>query len=132
MLTQHDAEDPDNLVHLGQTDQGEDVEINKRAATTNFLVYVNINLVSMDGGHKSVATGLASYRSLRHHHDPDDAPLKSFIDQPSSELHSSNWRMGRLMQSPGSRSSKLRRRSTTTRSHRTSSSSRSGNGNGAP
>src|SRR5581483_7400628 len=64
LLTQHDAEDPANLIHLGQTDQGEDIEINKRAATSDLLVYVNINLVSMDGGHKSVATGLASYRSL--------------------------------------------------------------------
>ena len=61
LLTQHDAEDPDNLVHLGTTDEGEDVEINKRAATSDLLVYVNINLVAMDGGHKSVATGLASY-----------------------------------------------------------------------
>ena len=32
---------------------------------------MNINLVAMDGGHKSVATGLASYRSLRHHHNPE-------------------------------------------------------------
>ncbi len=32
LLQQHDAEDPDNLIHLGLTDQGEDVEINKRAA----------------------------------------------------------------------------------------------------
>ena len=32
LLTQHDAEDPDNLLHLGLTDHGEDVEINKRAA----------------------------------------------------------------------------------------------------
>ena len=68
-LQQHDAEDPDNLIHLGQTDQGEEVELNKRAATSDLLVYVNINLVAMDGGHKSVATGLASYRSLRHHHN---------------------------------------------------------------
>ena len=59
LLLQHDAEDPDKLVHLGLTDQGEDVEINKRAATSDLLVYVNINLVAMDGGHKSVATGLA-------------------------------------------------------------------------
>ncbi len=29
LLTQHDAEDPDALTHLGLTDQGEDVEINK-------------------------------------------------------------------------------------------------------
>ena len=70
LLTQHDAEDPDNLIFLGQTDQGEDVELNKRAATSDLLVYVNINLVAMDGGHKSVATGLASYKSLAHHHNP--------------------------------------------------------------
>jgi nickel-dependent lactate racemase len=47
-LLQHDAEDPEGLVHLGRTDQGEDVEINKRAAESDLLVYVNINLVAMD------------------------------------------------------------------------------------
>jgi hypothetical protein len=102
LLTQHDAEDPDNLVHLGQTDQGEDVEINKRAATSDLLVYVNINLVAMDGGHKSVATGLASYRSLRHHHNPHTMRhSRSFMDAPASELHSANWRMGRLIADAG-------------------------------
>ena len=45
------------------------VEINKRAAESDLLVYVNINLVAMDGGHKSVAVGLASYKSLKHHHN---------------------------------------------------------------
>ena len=102
LLTQHDAEDPDNLVHLGQTDQGEDVEINKRAAESDLLVYVNINLVAMDGGHKSVATGLASYRSLRHHHNPPTMrQSKSFMDQHRSELHTANWRMGRLIRDAG-------------------------------
>ncbi|MGH9068342.1 MAG: lactate racemase domain-containing protein, partial [Acidimicrobiales bacterium] len=101
-LTQHDAEDPDNLVHLGQTDAGEDVELNKRAATSDLLVYVNINLVAMDGGHKSVATGLASYRSLRHHHNPVTMQhSRSFMDQHRSELHASNWRMGRLIAESG-------------------------------
>jgi hypothetical protein len=98
LLTQHDAEDPDALVHLGQTDHGEDVEINKRAAESDLLVYVNINLVAMDGGHKSVATGLASYRSLRHHHNPQTMQQsRSFMDQHHSELHTSNWRMGRFI-----------------------------------
>src|SRR3954467_10620811 len=60
LLTQHDAEDPAGMLHLGTTDEGEDVEINRRAAESDLLVYVNINLVAMDGGHKSVATGLAS------------------------------------------------------------------------
>jgi hypothetical protein len=102
LLTQHDAEDPDNMLHLGTTDQGEDVEINKRAATSDLLVYVNINLVAMDGGHKSVATGLASYRSLRHHHNVRTMQhSRSFMDQHKSELHSSNWRMGRHLASQG-------------------------------
>src|SRR6267378_3365862 len=64
-----DAEDTDNMAYLGSTDQGEEVEIVKRAAESDLLVYVNINLVAMDGGWKSTATGLASYRSLRHHHN---------------------------------------------------------------
>ena len=102
LLTQHDAEDPEALVHLGLTDQGEDVEINRRAAESDLLVYVNINLVTMDGGHKSVATGLASYKSLRHHHNPQTMQKsKSFMDQHHSELHSSNWRMGRLIADSG-------------------------------
>jgi lactate racemase len=102
LLRQHDAEDPAELVHLGLTDQGEDVEINRRAAESDLLIYVNINLVAMDGGHKSVATGLASYRSLRHHHNVRTMQQsRSFMDQHRSELHSSNWRMGRLIASAG-------------------------------
>jgi len=102
LLTQHDAEDSSNLLHLGQTDHGEDVEINKRAAESDLIVYVNINLVAMDGGHKSVATGLASYRSLRHHHNVRTMQhSKSFMDQHRSELHTSNWRMGRLIRDSG-------------------------------
>src|ERR1700729_777949 len=101
-LLQHDAEDPEGMLYLGQTDRGEDVEINKRAAESDLLVYVNINLVAMDGGHKSVATGLASYRSLRHHHNVRTMQhSRSFMDQERSELHSSNWRMGRLIAANG-------------------------------
>jgi hypothetical protein len=102
LLWQHDAEDPSALVHLGFTDRGEDVEINRRAAESDLLVYVNINLVAMDGGHKSVATGLASYKSLRHHHNVRTMQhSRSFMDQTRSELHSSNWRMGRLIAASG-------------------------------
>src|SRR3954452_905709 len=102
LLWQHDAEDPDGMLHLGVTDKGEDVEINKRAAESDLLVYVNINLVAMDGGHKSVATGLASYKSLRHHHNVRTMQhSRSFMDQHRSELHSSNWRMGQLIAASG-------------------------------
>ncbi len=102
LLLQHDAEDLDGLEYIGKTEKGEDVEISKRAATSDLIVYVNINLVAMDGGHKSVATGLASYKSLKHHHNVATMlASKSFMDQHKSELHSSNWRMGRLLKKEG-------------------------------
>jgi lactate racemase len=97
-ITNHDAEDPANLVHLGQTEQGEDVELNRRAAESDLLVYVNINLVAMDGGHKSVPVGLASYRSLKHHHNVNTMlNSKSYMDPPRSALHDSAARMGRYL-----------------------------------
>ncbi len=102
LLVQHDAEDPDGVVHMGLTDAGEDVEINRRAAESDLLIYVNINLVAMDGGHKSVATGLASYRSIKHHHNVRTMlASRSFMDQQHSELHSANWRMGRFIAAAG-------------------------------
>jgi hypothetical protein len=101
-LYNHDAEDPDNLAFLGTTPHGEEVEINKRAAESDLLVYVNINLVAMDGGWKSTATGLASYRSLRHHHNVKTMQhSRSFMDQHASELHSANWRMGKVLRDAG-------------------------------
>jgi lactate racemase-like protein len=97
-LTNHDAEDAGNLTHLGETDRGEDVEINRRAAESDLLVYVNINLVAMDGGHKSVPVGLGSYRSLKHHHNVHTMMnSRSYMDPPHSALHESCGRMGRLL-----------------------------------
>ena len=63
-LRNHDAEDRANLVHFGKTGSGEDVEINRRAAESDLVVYVNITLTAMSGGPKSVSVGLGSYRSL--------------------------------------------------------------------
>ena len=101
-LYNHDAEDPDNLAFLGTTPEGEEVEINKRAATSDLLVYVNINLVAMDGGWKSTATGLSSYKSLRHHHNVHTMQhSRSFMDRQKSALHSSNWRMGKVLRDSG-------------------------------
>ncbi|MBA3552070.1 MAG: DUF2088 domain-containing protein [Actinobacteria bacterium] len=97
-LVNHDAEDPDGMTHIGATERGEDVEINRRAAESDLLVYVNINLVPMDGGHKSVPIGLGSYRSLRHHHNVHTMlESRSFMDPPRSALHGSAARMGRLL-----------------------------------
>lgn len=97
-LYNHDAEDRDNLAHLGFTEQGEDIEINKRAAESDLLVYVNVNLVAMDGGHKSVPIGLASYKSLKHHHNAHTmVQSRSFMDHKNSAMHQSAWRMGAVV-----------------------------------
>jgi len=101
-LTQFDAEDPGGVVHLGTTDHGEDVEISTRAATSDLVVYVNINLVAMDGGHKSLATGISSYRSLRHHHNARTLQhTRSLMDRHRSALHASAWRIGRHIAASG-------------------------------
>src|SRR6266516_2698534 len=98
-LTNHDAEDPQGLTHIGLTDRGEDVEISRRAAQSDLLVYVNINLVAMDGGHKSVPVGLGSYRSLKHHHNVHTMlNSRSYMDPGHSALHDSATRIGRVLQ----------------------------------
>ncbi|MEU4193734.1 lactate racemase domain-containing protein [Kribbella sp. NPDC026611] len=97
-LYNFDAEDRDNLTHLGVTRHGEDVEISKRAAESDLLVYVNVNLVAMDGGHKSTSIGLASYKSLKHHHNSHTMiNSRSFMDHKASKMHHSAWRMGEVL-----------------------------------
>ena len=69
-LYNHDAEDPDGMVSLGETRHKETLSINRRAAESDLLIYLNFNFVPMNGGHKSVAVGLCDYESLRPHHEP--------------------------------------------------------------
>ncbi len=99
-LYNHDAEDRDNMVELGTTELGEVVELNRRAVESDLIIYVNVNFVPMDGGHKSVAVGLCGYRSLRAHHNPVTMrKCHSYMDPDSSELANSVERMGRLANS---------------------------------
>jgi hypothetical protein len=69
-LYNHDAERPGGMTYLGKTEDGLDVEINARAASSDLLIYINLTFVPMNGGFKSVGTGLAGYRTLRTHHNP--------------------------------------------------------------
>ena len=91
----HDAEDPDGIVSLGQTEDGEEVEINRRAVESDLVIYVNINLVTMDGGHKSVPVGLGTYKTVRHHHNVRTMMTsRSYMDPSTSSFHRSCDRMG--------------------------------------
>jgi nickel-dependent lactate racemase len=96
-LYNHDAENAANMKLVGTTDEGEEVELNKRAVDSDLVIYVNLNLVPMDGGHKSVAVGLCGYRSLQAHHTPKTMrACHSYMDPSSSALAESVTRMGRL------------------------------------
>jgi hypothetical protein len=96
-LYNHDAENAANMKLVGVTDMGEEVELNKRAVDSDLVIYVNLNLVPMDGGHKSVSVGLCGYRSLRAHHNPKVMrDCHSYMDPSSSALNTSVERMGRL------------------------------------
>src|SRR3954465_13784632 len=44
----HDAEDPDGIVEMERSSAGEVVAMNRRAAESDLLIYININLVPMD------------------------------------------------------------------------------------
>ena len=103
MLYQHDAEDHDNLEVIGTTDHGEVLEINKRAAESDLVIYVNINSVAMDGGWKSITTGLASYRCLSFHHNPETLEnTRSLMGhRHHSALHTSVWRLGKVLKDHG-------------------------------
>ena len=83
----HDGETPGGMVELGETELGEKVRINRRAAESDLLIYVNVNLVPMDGGHKSVSVGLCDYESLQAHHNPEAIrESNSYFDHTRSPL----------------------------------------------
>src|ERR687896_532575 len=89
-LYNYDAEEPEGNVIIGQTDLGEEVSVSRRVAESDLLVYVNVNFIPMDGGHKSVHTGLAPYSSIRHHHTPKTLEQsRSLMDPPNSAMHDS-------------------------------------------
>lgn len=93
-----DAEDEANMVVLGETDHGEEVQIIRRAAESDLLIYVNVNYVPMNGGYKSIATGLSGYEGIRHHHNPQTIlDSNSYMDPDHSALYDSNRRQGKLI-----------------------------------
>ena len=57
----------------------------------------------MDGGWKSITTGLASYRCLSHHHNPETLEnTRSLMGhRHQSALHTSVWRLGKVLKDHG-------------------------------
>lgn len=97
-LYNHDAEKPDGLVLLGHTASGMPVEINRRAAESDLVIYLNLTFVPMNGGHKSMGTGLAGYRTLRAHHNPATIrATPSYMQPETSRLSHKMEEVGRFI-----------------------------------
>jgi lactate racemase len=68
----HDAEDSENIVRLGTTESGYAVDVHRLVVESGLTVYVNAaNHLGFNGGWKSVAVGLSTWRSIGHTHTPD-------------------------------------------------------------
>jgi hypothetical protein len=75
-LTCHDAEEQEQLVHLGLTPNGYDVELSRHVTDADLCVYLNCSTTrGFSGGWKSICVGLSTLRSIRHHHNPDDMSM---------------------------------------------------------
>ena len=97
-LYNHDAELPGGLTYLGTTPEGYDVEINARAAASDLLIYINLTFVPMNGGYKSVGTGLAGYRTLKSHHNPATIrATHTYMDPDDSHLFDRMAAVGKLI-----------------------------------
>ena len=97
-LYNHDGEAPGGMTELGVTEHGERVRLNRRAAESDLLIYVNINLVPMDGGSKSVGVGLCDYPTLQAHHTPQTIlKCDSYFDHTRSEMSRSCDRIGKVI-----------------------------------
>lgn len=97
-LYNYDCEDRDDNLVIGETEHGHVVEIHKRSALSDLLVYVNINMIALNGGHKSVGVGLGTYRTVRQHHEVDhNLNSRSFNDPPNSRLHHTMDEIGRVV-----------------------------------
>ena len=89
----HDAENPDQLVHLGYTDRGFDVEVNRAIVDSDLFIYLNTMWAPFNGGWKSTAVGLGTFRSIRHHHRPWAVGARSLRRRPQ-ELRLQEARLG--------------------------------------
>ncbi len=95
----HDAEDPEQLVHLGLTHRGFDVEVNRAILDSDQFIYLNTMWAPFNGGWKSTAVGLGTYRSIRHHHRPWPSARGHSVDDPkNSAFKKLVWEQGALIQ----------------------------------
>ncbi len=98
-LYNHDAEQPGALKEIGRAADGQVVEVNRRAAESDLVIYLNLTFVPMNGGHKSMGTGLVGYKTLRGHHRPDVIrKTHTYMDPDDSALNDKMTMVGKVIE----------------------------------
>lgn len=94
-----DAEDQERIVHLGDTERGEPVETDRAVIESDLVIYVDSIQIPLNGGHKSVAVGLGTYRSIASHHSPQMTAESPHVMQPEgSHMHQMIERLSRVIE----------------------------------
>jgi hypothetical protein len=82
-LANHDAEDPQGMVHLGETEDGDVVEVNRAVLEADLTIVLGHTLGNpyggYSGGYKMPCTGLVGWRSIRCHHAPGTMFRPDFV-----------------------------------------------------
>ncbi len=98
-LGNFDAEDPDDIADLGETEEGEPVQVCKGVVDSDLVIYVDSVQIPLNGGHKSVAVGLGTYDSIAAHHHPKMTAETPHVMQPEhSNMHTCIERISRVVQ----------------------------------
>ncbi|WP_116997304.1 lactate racemase domain-containing protein [Desertimonas flava] len=82
-VVNHDAEDPDGIVALDDSECGDVVEVNRRVVESDLTVLISHAAGNpyggFSGGYKMPATGLTTWRSIRCHHSPRSMYRDDFV-----------------------------------------------------
>lgn len=98
-LSNFDAEDPDDIVSLEETEHGEPVETSSAVVDSDLVLYVDTIQIPLNGGHKSVAVGFGTYNSIAPHHAPQMTEHSPHVMQPEGScMHATIERMSRVIQ----------------------------------
>ncbi len=98
-LKNFDAENREDIVNLGQTSEGEAVETSRAVVENDLVLYLDTIQIPLNGGHKSVAVGFGTYKSIAPHHSPQMTAQNPHVMQPhNSNMHASIERISRVIQ----------------------------------
>jgi len=89
-ITNHDSEDPDNLVDLGKDELGDHVIMNRTVFESDLTIAIGHTLGNpyggYSGGYKHVATGITHWKTIAAHHVPSVMHRPDFTPVSSHSL----------------------------------------------